>query len=101
MCRGNKACNKLVKEGAKKERDDTFDLSIPDHFNIQGAKLSAITQAIAYRGIREMNKKHERSTTQLNLEKIREDLQAATGNIETDAAIWSRIRTPPIHLKIQ
>lgn len=48
---GNEQADKLAKEGANKPIADELDLSIPDDFNLQGAKLSTITQALAYKGI--------------------------------------------------
>ncbi|KAG2342363.1 hypothetical protein BDR05DRAFT_886599, partial [Suillus weaverae] len=48
---GNEQADKLVKEGANKLTAGELDLNIPDDFNLQGAKLSAITQALAYKGI--------------------------------------------------
>lgn len=56
---------------------------------------------IAYRGIRERAKKLERNTTQLNLEKIRGDLEDTTGEMEPNEAIWANLRTKPIRLRIQ
>ena len=99
--KGNEECDRLAKEGADKRREDQFDLEIPDHFDVQGAKLSTLTQAIAYRGIRERAKKLERNTTQLNLEKIRGDLKDYTGEHVTDEGIWRSIRTKPIRLRVQ
>ena len=99
--RGNEECDKLAKQGAEKTTNDIFDLEIPEHFDVQGAKLAKLPQALAYRGIRELNKNKERDTTQLNLEKIRGDLQDLGGDPESDESIWNAIRTRPIRLKIQ
>jgi hypothetical protein len=53
-------CNKLAKKGAEKTEDDNFDLTIPDSFDIQGAKLLILMQVIAYRGLREISTTHEK-----------------------------------------
>lgn len=53
---GNEESDKLAKEGAEKEIQDNLPLEIPKEFDLQGAKLSTLTQAIAYRGIREIKK---------------------------------------------
>ena len=50
---GNKECDQLAKEGANKPLPDELDLSVPITFDLQGAKLATLTQAIAYRGIME------------------------------------------------
>jgi len=48
---GNEESDKLAKEGALDPEPDHIDLAIPVKFDLQGAKLAAITQAIAYKGI--------------------------------------------------
>jgi len=48
---GNEESDKLAKEGANKRTPDVLDLNIPVEFDIQGAKLSTLTQAKAYKGI--------------------------------------------------
>jgi ribonuclease HI len=50
---GNKKSDELAKKGMDKEPPDTISLEIPGKFDIQGAKLSKISQAKAYRGIKE------------------------------------------------
>ena len=98
---GNEESDALAKKGAEKETPDELSLEIPPHFDVQGAKLSKITQAIAYRGLRELDKPAHRRTTVRNLEKIRSDLQQFNGSMETDEAIWGSIRSQPIKPKIQ
>jgi ribonuclease HI len=98
---GNERSDHLAKEGANKENEDEISLDIPAHFDLQGAKLSALTQATAYKGIRESQIIPERKTTNLNLEKVRDNLEEQTGTPETNEAIWKIIRKSPIKLKIQ
>ena len=98
---GNEESDALAKKGAEKETPDELSLEIPPHFDVQGAKLSKITQAIAYRGLRELDKPAHRRTTVRNLEKIRSNLQQFNGSMETDEAIWGSIRSQPIKPKIQ
>ena len=50
---GNEQSDRLAKEGAAKLIPDPLDLSVPDNFNTQGAKLTTLTQEIAYNGILE------------------------------------------------
>ena len=92
---------KLAKEGANKDTPDDISLEVPDHFNLQGAKLSTITQAIAYKEIHERITKETRRTTHRNLEEVREDIATQTGTRETNKAIWGLIRHSPIRLKIR
>jgi hypothetical protein len=64
----NEQADLLANEGANKPEEDHIDLSIPDEFNLQGAKLSEITQAIAYKGIRTSSKMTPRRAATNNLD---------------------------------
>ena len=98
---GNEQSDRLAKLGASKDTMDKISLDVPDHFNIQGAKLASMTQATAYKGIYEQEPKRERHTTHLNLEKVHEGIAAHTGSLETNEAIWNLIRKTPVQLKIR
>jgi ribonuclease HI len=100
---GNERSDQLAKLGANLEDEDEISLEIPEHFDLQGAKLSTITQAIAYKGIseRERERKKQRNTTHLNLERVRADIAEQTGSLETNEAIWNLIRKSPVRLKIR
>jgi len=98
---GNEESDKLAKEGAGKDEEDHIDLTIPNEFDIQGAKLSMLTQAIAYRGIKETRKVPARQTTKENLQKAREAIYEYTGSLETDESIWLSTRKQEIQTKIR
>jgi ribonuclease HI len=98
---GNEGSDTLAKEGARKNEEDQIDLSIPAEFDVQGAKLITLTQAIAYRGIKETNKVPMRRTTMGNLQKTRIAIQEYTNTLETDESIWLSIRKPEIQTKIR
>ena len=98
---GNEESDRLAKEGAEKDMMDEISLEVPEHFELQGAKLATLTQATAYKGIYERIPKEERRTTHRNLERVREDIAAYTGTKETNEAIWGLIRKSPIRLKIR
>jgi len=53
---GNEGSDVLVKQGANKRNTDPLNLDIPKEFDVQGAKLSTLTQATAYKGILERKK---------------------------------------------
>ena len=55
----NEGSDALTKGGARKAVSDPIDPTIPMEFDIQGAKLSAVTQA-TYRGILERKPRNER-----------------------------------------
>ncbi|KAH8992432.1 ribonuclease H-like protein [Lactarius akahatsu] len=98
---GNERSDQLAKQGAEKEETDDISLEIPNHFDLQGAKLATITQAVAYKGIQENTTKNQRRTTNINLEKIKSDLRDQIGTSETNESIWRNIRKAPIRLKIR
>ena len=98
---GNERSDALAKEGTTKDTVDEIALEIPERFDLQGAKLAKITQAIAYKGIQESQKTPCRKTTIRNLEKIRGDIADQSGPQETNEAIWTQIRRNPIRTKIQ
>ena len=97
----NEQSNKLVKEGVNKNEVDVIPLNISNHFNLQGAKLPELTQAIAYRGIYEREHKEEWKTIHLNLERVRGDIANHTGSLEMNEAIWNLIQRTPVWLKIR
>ena len=98
---GNEGSDRLAKEGAEKEIPDELDLDIPKEYDLQGAKLAALTQAIAYRGIRERKPQRERETTKENIKLTKEAIQNYNGNAETDESLWKGLTNPDIRLKIK
>lgn len=59
---GNEEADRLAGEGALKEDTDVINLETDKKFNLTGAQLSKLTQAIAYRGIREKKNKPKKQT---------------------------------------
>ena len=98
---GNEGSDALAKLGANKEHPDPMNLEIPLDFDIQGAKLSTLTQAVAYKGILEQKQPDPRQTTTRNLRLTRMAIKRVTGGLETDAAIWKNIRKTTIRPLIQ
>ena len=78
-----------------------IDLNIPNEFDTQGAKLCTLTQAIAYRGIKEANQAPVRPTTERNLQIVREAIHKYTGALEIDGSIWLSLRKKEIQTKIR
>ena len=98
---GNEESDKLAKEGASKDAPDPLPLQIPIEFDLQGAKLATLTQAIAYRGIRRTKPRVPRPTTNRNIDLAREAIEATTGSLETTETIWKSIRKRSIRLRVQ
>jgi len=98
---GNEAADRLANEGANKDAPDTINISIPDEFNLQGAKLSAINQAIAYKGVRTMTQTKQRRATIINLDIARYAIRNTSNHLETDATIWKNCRRKELKRPIQ
>ena len=98
---GNEESDKLAKEGANRDEPDPLILDVPHDYDLQGAKLATITQATAYRGIRNRSTQPPRPTTNRNLETIRQEIQVYQGTLETDKTIWNSIRKRTIRTRAQ
>ena len=98
---GNEQSDRLAREGASNPILHALDLHILNRFNVQGAKLVALTQAIAYKGIRERKPIPLRQSSSINTQLAREAIERYTGKDETDATIWLGIRKKPLRPKIR
>jgi ribonuclease HI len=98
---GNEESDRLAKEGANKIEPDALDLDIPKDFDLQGAKLTALTQATAYKGIQERKAPYTRQTTTRNLQMTREAITEYNGEIETDETLWRSIHKPVFSSKFR
>ena len=65
-------------------------------FKLSGAKLSTMTQALAYRGIRERTAPPPRTTTTLNIAAARDHLRKIQGADHEEADIWHGLRNRDI-----
>ena len=95
---GNEQSDQLTKDGANKPEEDALSLEIPKEFDLQGAKLATITQATAYKGIRERRKHPPRPTTTQNIQLARDAIHDLTRNLEKDESIWKGIRNRNIRI---
>ena len=98
---GNEGSDQLAKEGAEKEAPDELNLEIPKEFDLQGAKLVTLTQAIAYKGILEKKGPYIRPATSNNLETARLAIAEYMQKLETDETIWHGLQKPTIRIKIR
>jgi hypothetical protein len=95
---GNEAADELAEAGANKPNCDTLLYDTHPTMSISGAKLSAMTQALAYQAIRERKLKKERKQsgprrrTQENLEKVKIQVQEVFEVMPTQERIWKAIR---------
>jgi len=101
VVQGNEGGDTLVKQGANKRVPDPLNLEIPKEFDVQGARLSTLMQATAYRGILERKRPEARNTSKENLQLTHMAIKRITGELETNAAIWQGTRRKVIRLIIQ
>ena len=86
----------------KKEQQKMHQTNSPyTSFDLQGAKLTTMTQALAYQGIMALRNPHPRMAPTQNLEWTRRVIQIYQGSLEMDEAIWQSIRKCTIRLRAQ
>ncbi|KIK54890.1 hypothetical protein GYMLUDRAFT_176458, partial [Collybiopsis luxurians FD-317 M1] len=78
---------------------DHIDIDIPNHLRLTGAKLSSITQAKAYKAIRNLKMKKityqnklNRRATLYSLQKAKRSALTLSGKEPTDSRFWKSIR---------
>ncbi|KAL1737858.1 hypothetical protein HDZ31DRAFT_51756, partial [Schizophyllum fasciatum] len=99
----NERADRLAGEAARREETDEVDLNIPPRLRVTGARLDAMTQALAYKAIRRRkeNQGEARRPTLSNLAQIESDLESAFGIRPTNAGVWTALRDPAITLECQ
>ncbi|KAG1816751.1 uncharacterized protein BJ212DRAFT_1271189 [Suillus subaureus] len=98
---GNEATDSLAKRGAEKETCDQINLEIPTEFDVQGAKLSKMTQTLAYQNLKNQYQIKQWRTTKRNLETARYAIKEISNNLESDKTIWKECRRKDIQRPIQ
>ena len=98
---GNEESDRLTREGALKKAPDDLDLEIPKEFDLQGAKLNALTQVLAYRGIKERRTPRDRPMTNRNLEQAKLAILEYNGTQEMSEAIWGGLQNPAIRIRVR
>ncbi|KAJ6614396.1 hypothetical protein B0H10DRAFT_1803617, partial [Mycena sp. CBHHK59/15] len=82
----------LAREGCKKELSDDISLEIRRELKLRGAKLSSLTQAVAYAGIRETKKRVSRPATENRIKQVQSDAQRQYRRLPATTQIWKGIR---------
>lgn len=98
---GNEESDRLAKEGAEKNAPDDLPLDIPPEYDLQGAKLSRMSQALAHSGIRAQNTPLPRPTTVRNLERTKLAIAQFSQTYETNQAIWKGLRKRSLRPRVQ
>ncbi len=94
----NEAADVLAGIGARKTTSDQLDLSIPPQYAVSGAKLQAMTQALAYHAIRarKAEKISQRPRATANMDRIASGIEAAYDVQLHDETIWLSFRAKHI-----
>ncbi|KAF8053961.1 hypothetical protein FPV67DRAFT_1442776 [Lyophyllum atratum] len=91
----NEGADRMARAAINATQAQNVSLLIAPTLSISGAKLSAITQALAYKAIREKkmtNQENERARTERNLNKVKMCVENRQGSRPTTGKIWRRIR---------
>ncbi|KAH9848810.1 hypothetical protein C2E23DRAFT_738868 [Lenzites betulinus] len=90
---GNKKADALAGCGARKPAPDAVDVAIPRQLRITGAKLSKITQKLAYKAIRikKAAKAEERRRTKERVEQVIRDLEEDLNVHITPETLWKSL----------
>ena len=99
--KGNEEADRLANEGANKPTPDEVDLSVPEHFQCNGIKLTKMTQALAYAHISNLGKPQTPRRVDTLLERIRSSLEPVNGQSITNRAIWKGCRNLDIRRPVQ
>ena len=97
---GNEECDGLAKEGAANPIESDLDMNIPNNFNAHRAKVAALTQSLAYRGIMKKKQSLLRPSSLNNIQLTREAVKRITGYEESDVTIWLSLRQSTIRPKV-
>ncbi|KAG1765351.1 hypothetical protein EDD22DRAFT_978790 [Suillus occidentalis] len=96
-----KWADQLTLTGALHQEPDDLDMYVPRNFDLQGSKLSMITQQLAYKAITNTTHlEYKRSTLSL-LDLTRYAVESLTSSLETNATIWKGCRHKNIMKKVQ
>jgi hypothetical protein len=99
---GNKCADALASAGAIKPQDDPIDTSVPNNFNLSGAKLASISQSTTYHGIRtSLTQPSDKRSTTTNPDMAHHAIHRLSDSLETDASIWHKSHNPSIRKLIQ
>ncbi|KAG2063196.1 hypothetical protein BDR04DRAFT_1038898 [Suillus decipiens] len=96
---GNEQADRLARQGADKATDDELNTNVPKDFNLQGIKLSAITQNLAYKGINQKTHLDYKRQTLALLDVTRFAIKTVTNTLETDQSIWQNCKNKDVSKK--
>ncbi|EJF57242.1 hypothetical protein DICSQDRAFT_19514, partial [Dichomitus squalens LYAD-421 SS1] len=91
----NEKADKLAGEAVTKAGPDELNVVIPPNLNLSGAKLSCMTQKLAYRAIRNIKEAslQSRKRTERNLENVASEIREVFGLHPPNKMIWKGLRS--------
>ncbi|KAF8220179.1 hypothetical protein L208DRAFT_1542569 [Tricholoma matsutake] len=92
---GITGANQMANLGAQKNQADEVKLAIEPAYQLKGAKLSELTQSLAYKGIQQKKLQlnlHQRRATIQMIDQIQNEVEDATGKIPSEDQIWKAIQ---------
>ena len=101
---GNEQADRLAAEGAGQPIPANGKVQvIPKHLLLGGAKVSKITQALAYKGIQEMreHKREVRHSTAEQIKLIQAAIEDFTGESQSEGNIWKSMQKTVLTSKIR
>ncbi|KAG2037250.1 hypothetical protein BDR03DRAFT_1051385, partial [Suillus americanus] len=99
--KGNEEADRLAGIGARKDTFDEIDTSIPPHFDLRGAKLTGMTQVLAYKNILSFMTDELKNSTRGLLYRTRYAIQNISRHLETDQTLWLGRRNTDLSKKFQ
>lgn len=90
---GNDGADSLANQGARKDEEHILDLTKGRDLRSLGAKLSALTQAQAYRQIRSYKGPEHRPKTERVVNRVRGALEGHSGVDNTAEAVWKSLNS--------
>lgn len=97
----NEQADHLASFGAVKLQEDEVDLSIPQNFDLQGARLQSISQATTYKSLTRITHLEDKHKTTELLYMARHAIHQMSRMWETNVSIWNSCRKKDISKIIQ
>ncbi|KAJ7151848.1 hypothetical protein C8R43DRAFT_886501 [Mycena crocata] len=98
---GVQEATKMARAAAKRTDHGYVDLQMHPDSTLHGTKLATLTQAMAYRAIKELRDKVTRKATESNVQTIQEAIRTAFGKTPTVGAVWKSIRNKDISRQVR
>jgi ribonuclease HI/exonuclease III len=100
---GNAKADQLAAKGAEKGKEYKLKLKVPERFQVRGARLQSLTQALAYRLVLRHARRNPDAiitdSTHNALEDAQDEVERTTSRRPTTREIWEKIQSDGIQNK--